>query len=364
MKEEKKSNIKQMRILFFLVHPAKFWMFRNTINHLKAQGHIVEFMTVEKDVMTDLLKAEGWEYINIMPKGRRINWLPRKLGAMVLAGITLLKVFAYTLGKHYDLFITTDVLAFVGWIRRVPTLIFFDDDLEHMPEYAPIIAAGTKLVTPAVSEFKMFEKKQIKYKANHEWAYVNPKYFRPNIKELDSFNPSHDRYFIVRLVSFTATHDSGKQGVSDEKLERIINVLSKYGKIFLDVEKTRALPEKFEKYRLKASIYGRHSVTYFADLYVGDSHTMLSEAALMGVPAVRLNSYVGHCKYMEEEDKYGLSFGYLPSQFEEFMKKIEELAKNKNIKQEWKKKLEKWDHDHIDATQFYIDLIESYGKKK
>lgn len=353
-----------MKILFFIVHPAKFWMFRNTINELKRRGHDVEFWTVQKDVMTDLLEAEGWEYKNIMPKGRRISWLPRKLGAMILAGVTLLKLFFHTFGKKYDLFVTTDTLAFVGWIRRIPTLIFFDDDLEHMPEYAPIIFAGTKLVTPHVSQFKMFEKKQIKYKGNHEWAYINPKYFKPNKDIVRKFNKDGNRYFIVRLVSFTATHDAGKQGINDDKLKKIVNMLLKYGKVYLNVEKDRHIPEEFEKYRLNLPPYEIHHAMYYSDLFIGDTHTMISEAALMGIPAVRINDFVGHCKYMEEEDEYGLTFGYKTNQFNEFMKKIEELAKNKNAKQEWKKKVEKWDKEHIDSTQFYIDLIESYDKNK
>lgn len=348
-----------------MINPARFYMFRPTINYLKKQGHQIDFLIVKKAVMEDLFKKEGWEYTNIMPGGRTISWLPRKVGAAIMEIVTFFKVFKYTIGKKYDLFLTSDALAVVGWLKRVPTLVFFADDFKHMPEYFPFMWMATKLVTPQPTDMGPFSKHQLKYKGNHEWAYINPKYFTPNPEIAKKINPSGERYFIVRLCGFTATHDDHKRGISDENLDRLIGTLEKYGRVFINPEKgDRALPEKFEKYRLQVDPYEIHHVMYYADLFIGDGHTMNSEAGLMGVPSVRINDFVTYCRYMKEEDSYGLTFGYTPDQFEKFLQKIEELAKNKDIKQEWKNKVEKWSKDHIDVTEFLIDLIESYGKKK
>jgi predicted glycosyltransferase len=88
---------------------------------------------------------------------------------------------------------------------------------------------------------------------------------------------------------------------------------------------------------------------------------MTTEAAVLGVPAIRCNSFVGEddmSNFIELEDKYGLIFNYSDS--EEALKKALELVKMPGLKEEWSKKREKLLNDKIDVTAFIVWFIENY----
>ena len=57
--------------LFFIVHPAKFYLFKETINRLLKNGCKVDVLIISKDVLENLVKEEGWDYRNLFPKGRK-----------------------------------------------------------------------------------------------------------------------------------------------------------------------------------------------------------------------------------------------------------------------------------------------------
>src|SRR5574338_686783 len=64
-----------MKFIVYLGHPAHFHLFRNMISVLKGQGHAVLIIIKKKDVLEELVQSTGWEYINVLPKGRGDNKL-------------------------------------------------------------------------------------------------------------------------------------------------------------------------------------------------------------------------------------------------------------------------------------------------
>ena len=88
---------------------------------------------------------------------------------------------------------------------------------------------------------------------------------------------------------------------------------------------------------------------------------MTSEAAVLGTPAFRCNDFAGKISVMEEKEvKYGLSFNYPPSRFEEMFDKISELLKNDNIKAGFQEKRMKMLEEKTDLSAFMIRLFENY----
>ncbi len=59
-----------MKILFYCGHPAQYLFFRETIRQLTANGHKSVILIKTKDVLEDLVKADGFEYINIQQQER------------------------------------------------------------------------------------------------------------------------------------------------------------------------------------------------------------------------------------------------------------------------------------------------------
>ncbi len=351
-----------MRILFFIVHPAKFRMFRDTVNTLKKQGHTVDWAIVTKDTLEEFTKDEGWEYTNIFPEGRRMKGVPILLATVINMFRTLFRLFKLTNGKKYDLFISSDILSFVGWVKRIPTLIFQDDDFAIVKEYGLIWLFATKVVTPQSCDLGPFNYKRLAYKGSHKWAYCNPEYFTPNPEFVKQFNPDGGKYSLIRLVSMTASHDRGKEGLSDERVQRLIDRLGQHGKVFIISEKP--LKPEWEQMRLNLKPINHLHAMYYADIFVGDSQSMASEAGFLGTPAIRFNDFAGKVGYLKEEEGYGLNFSFNTTQFDVMMSKIDEILSLTDIKTEWRKRVQNYANDHIDTTKFYVDLIESYDKNK
>jgi predicted glycosyltransferase len=72
---------------------------------------------------------------------------------------------------------------------------------------------------------------------------LHPRYFTPDEEVVAAFNPTKERYFIVKLVELKASHGVGKRGINDQVLRNIVSVLEKYRKTFISAE--RALPQIF-----------------------------------------------------------------------------------------------------------------------
>ena len=106
----------------------------------------------------------------------------------------------------------------------------------------------------------------------------------------------------------------------------------------------------------------------FASLYIGDSQTMAAEAAVLGVPFVRYNDFVGRIGYLNElENSYHLGFGIKASQEkseDNLYKTVTELLSTPNRKEEWQKRRQKMLSEKIDYAKFLTWFIENYPESR
>ena len=120
-----------------------------------------------------------------------------------------------------------------------------------------------------------------------------------------------DTFYILRFVSFGASHDVGEKGISLEMKRNLIKELQQYGKVFITNEGN--LEPEFDQYRLRIEPHEIQDLMYYATMVIGDSQTMIAESAVLGTPAIRCNTFVGRLSYLEElEHKYELTYGFLP----------------------------------------------------
>ena len=104
---------------------------------------------------------------------------------------------------------------------------------------------------------------------------------------------------------------------------------------------------------------------YYAQLLVGDSQTMTTEAALLGTPAVRCNSFVGEndmANFIELENKYDLIYSF--NDYEKALDKAIYLLQKSDLKEEWVQKRNVMLSDKVDVSSFIVDYIDKYSKSK
>ena len=344
-----------MNILIEIGHPAHVHKLAATIKILKANHHKIVVITKNIPSVEFLLKKFGIPFSVIGVKkdsliGKGMMQLWYNLRCLIIL-------------KHekIDFIIGSLSAAYMTRFTKVPSILFDDDDDEVEPLIVKYVHPYiTNILSPSSLAGKRGRKDTIYYSGYHELAYLHPNRFTPDSSVLSELSLNEgDPYFILRFNAFKAHHDIGIHGISIENKRTLIHLLEKRGKVFITTE--RSIEDEFKKYQLSLSPEKIHSLIYFATMLIGDSQTMTSEAAVLGTPSIRSNSFIGRIAYLEEEENvYGLTYGFLPNEFEAMKLKIETLLSFTDLKERWQKKRQVLLTDKIDVTAFYVWFIENY----
>jgi predicted glycosyltransferase len=96
----------------------------------------------------------------------------------------------------------------------------------------------------------------------------------------------------------------------------------------------------------------------FSDMYIGDSQTMAAEAAVLGVPSIRFNDFVGELSYLEElEHKYGLTKGIKTSDSATLIAVIKNWVGDEGLKSSFAERRSKMLENTIDVTREWVSIF-------
>ena len=348
-----------MRYLFYLGHPAHFHLHKNIIQSLQQQGHQTRILIKKKDVLEDLLRLSGWEYVNINPEGRVENKLAfiRSLLSREMLIFKIARSF-----KPHAMIGTSAEIGHVGFLLGIPSLVVTSDDTSVVPLFARLAyPMATKVVAPKVCNVGKWEYKKLAYNGNHELAYLHPRYFTPDKSLIPELNPD-EKYFLLRFAKLVAHHDSGIQGIDDQLALKICMMLKPHGKVFISSE--RQLSPELEPFRIAINPLHMHHALYYAQAFIGDSQTMSAEAGVLGTPFIRCNDFVGRIGYLNElENTYKLGFGIKPSNTEALLEKIKQLLQIPDLKKEFEKRKLRFLDEKEDVVKFYTNSILQNSKK-
>ena len=346
-----------MNILLFVNTPAQVHEFKNIARTLETRGHRIMILARDYECTLPLLDAYGLRY-EVYGKAQRrgyrraLELIPYVRKAHRLAGDF----------KPGILVGTGIIAAYTSILFRKPCIVFTDNDMGVSLEqflFKPFVKA---IYTPSCFR-KDLGRKQTRYNGYKELAYLHPDYFQADasIYNLLGIN-SGERYVILRLNPLDAFHDIGIKGFLYEDKLRLVQALEPYSRVFISSE--AGLESELEKYTITIARHKIHDAEYYAQLLVTDAQTMTTEAAILGTPVVRCNSFVGDNdlgNMVELEEKYHLIFNYSnPSQA---IAKAVELITQPDLKQQWQEKRQALLADKIDVLKFMVEAIESYAAK-
>lgn len=346
-----------MRVLISMGHPAHVHLFKNLIWEMEKKKHEIKIVARDKEMVLYLLDYYGFDYTVISTKGSGLVGIGKE---MLIRNYRLLKI-ARKFKPDLMVAVFDPSIAQVGKILRISSIIFIDNEPEVVKfpiAYLTIPFAETILTLTSVKHD--FGTKEIKMNGYKELAYLHPNYFKPNPKVIENVGILKKEDFVLfRFVAWNAYHDIRKRGFDLEAKRRLVKELEKYAKVFITSESP--LPAELEKYKITVPPEKIHDVLYFADLLIGDSQTMTTEAGVLGTPAIRCNSFVGENdmgNFIELEQKYGLISNYRNR--DKAIDKAVELIQKPNLKEEWQKKREKLLKDKIDVTAFMVWFVENF----
>ncbi len=289
-----------MKILIDINHPAHVHFFRNPIKILTDQGHQVMVTSRDKEMAIELLEELGIQNKKLSSLGG--GGLISLGKELVLRNFALLKVMREFRPDRMAAIGGTSI-AQVGFFSRTPSLVFYDTENAKLQNSITYPFCSCVLV-PRCYEAWLPKTRHVRYAGYHELSYLHPKYFKPSsqIAQANGIKPEQNNYF-VRIVSWQANHDVGEKGWTPEILSGLIRQLQKSGNVLISSE--RSLPQEFTPYLYKGKVSEVHHVLAFCRLFIGESATMASECAVLGVPAIYA-AETGRGYTNEQEQRYGL----------------------------------------------------------
>ena len=166
-----------------------------------------------------------------------------------------------------------------------------------------------------------------------------------------------EKYVVLRLVSWDASHDIGQKGFRMDTLVNLIDEIKKHARVFISAE--NKIPKIFKKYQLSINPNEIHDVLSFAELFIGEGATMASECAIMGTPSIYMNSLSAGT--LEDQEKKGILTTFSSSNG--LIKKSRDILTNPKMKKETKQKsIDLFDKKKIDINIFFYWLISRYPK--
>lgn len=345
-----------MNLLFDIGHPAHVHLFNNTIKQLKDNGHTIIITIKDDSNIKTLLDAYKLRYIVLGRKGKGILQKSFKQVYFTLKVLWLFWKYKIDLAIGVSISISQASL-----FTKAQSIVFDDDDISTTPVFAALShSLASYIVSPDVLKKERNRSKDVFHAGYHELAYLHPNVFIPNKEILNELNINDNEFFsIIRFSALKAHHDINEKGISQDQAIQIIELLNTKGKVFITSEKK--LPSVFQKHQLAIAPDKFHDLLAYASILVCDSQTVASEAAVLGVPSVRINTFVGRISYLEElEHQYGLTFGFKPDQFSQAFEKIRNIINSNESKNIFQKRRQKMFSDKIDLTAFMLWFIENY----
>ena len=291
---------KSLRVLVDIIHPAHVHFFRNPLDILRKRGHDLLITSRTKECALDLLDELGLEHRVISTQGGK--------GVLPLARELVVRERAlFRVARAFRPDVMTGIggvfIAHVGSLTRIPSLVFYDTENATL-QNAITYPFASCVIVPDCYRAWVPAHRHVRYAGYHELSYLHPGRFTPDRGRAlaNGLDPLRDT-FLLRVVSWRASHDIGERGWSPELLDAVVARLGERGRVLISAE--GMLPERLREFAYRGRASELHHVMAFCRALIGESATMASECAVLGVPAIYV-AETGRGYTDEQESRYGL----------------------------------------------------------
>jgi predicted glycosyltransferase len=262
-------------------------LYKNAVRRLASDGHDVLVLGRDYECTRDLLAYYDLPFVIYGSCGTSKRSLLTSLPGHFVGIARTVRRFdpelVFGMGTY---------AAFGGTVARSPTVLILDSEPTSL-DHSVSRPLATLILTPAAFG-KDLGSKHYQFQGFKECAYLHPAVFEsdPSVRSALGVAPD-ERYAIVRFNAFGSHHDVGQRGFSRDERGTLVATLAEHVTVFVSGDgaselATRAGVSEYDIHPARI-----HDALAEATLLVADSQTMVTEAALLGTPAIRSNSYVG-----------------------------------------------------------------------
>jgi predicted glycosyltransferase len=329
MAEEKRAagTLVGVRVLADICHPSQAWVLRPILADLAARGAAIDVVAREKDSLPALLHRFGIPHSVPVPRGFGLAGQVREfLGREAY-------IVARALRTRPALLIGTSFhIARAGFLTGGASIVLNEDDATVVPLIRWLAyPLASRIVTPACLRFENHGTRHRTYRGSQKLFYLHPNRFKadPAVRTY----VGQGRYAIVRLSALDAHHDRNIRGIDQGDLLSLRRDLGESVRLLISSEKP--LPESLSAHALHLPPEQMHHALAFAEFFMGDSQSMTVESALLGVPAIRVNDFVGRISVLRELEAAGLCFGFRPVETGKAIELALQLALDPSTRARW-----------------------------
>lgn len=347
-----------MRLLFDINHPVQVHLFRPVIQECVARGHEIRVIARDKDVTLQLLDSFGIPYEVLARTGRGRAGFLRELIQREARMVARARRF------RPHLIVGTSVhAARVGRLVGALSVVVNDDDAAAVPLFCWLAyPMASFIVTPRCLAHEAHGARHRVYDGYQQLFYLHPNRFRPDETVRRELGLGQaEPYGVLRLSALAAHHDRGIRGVAAGLVARLTAWAE--GRFRLFVSSERLLPAAVEPFRGPVPAHRLHHALALASFFVGDSQSMTAEAAVLGVPAFRLNDFVGRISYLRELESYGLAFGYQPGREDQLLADLARTMSEPDRDRIFAQRRERMLAEQGDPLPWLLSLLEAAGAR-
>lgn len=339
-----------MRQLLFTNTPAHVHLYKYATEELQSRGHEVRLLARDYGCTTALLDRYD---------------LPHSIyGSCDTTKASLL----WNLPGHYTriarqarafdpdvIFGMGGYAAFAGLITRTPTVLILDSEPTTI-DHAISTPLAEAILTPAAFRKDLGERQYV-FEGFKESAYLHPD-VRSNPDGIrEDLDVEHqDPLVIARFNAFGSHHDIGRGGFTTTQRRRLIETIGEDATVLVSDESDDLELDGLPARRFDLHPARLHDALAEADLLIADSQTMVTEAALLGTPAIRSNGFVGEDdmgNFIELESQ-GLVYNL--ESLDAVIRRAKELLENHETSDEWQRRADAYLRNQVNLTEVIVEV--------
>ncbi|WP_079890678.1 DUF354 domain-containing protein, partial [Halorubrum sp. AJ67] len=333
-----------MRVVFFTNTPAHVHLYKHAVDRLERAGHDVLVLGRDYGCTVALLDRYELPYRLYgscgTTKGSLFRNLPRHYARIIPAVRSFDPDVIFGVGAY---------AAHAGLASRSPAVLVLDSEptsIDHAIS-RPFAAA---FLTPHAFQKDLGEN-HYQFRGFCETAYLHPDVYEPNPGIRDDLGLDADEEFVLlRFNAFGSHHDVGQSGFTPDQRRRLIETFADHATVFVSDEggtlDLGSLPAR--EFDVHPALL--HDALAEARLVVTDTQTVCTEAALLGTPVIRSNSFVGDGDMgnFTELERQGLVVN--TTDFDEVVSTGVDVLTDESIGAEWRRRRNEYVGGLVDLT--------------
>ena len=350
-----------MKVWIDICHTPQFNFFKPIIDELAAREHEVYVTVLGRGKTPQIVRAEleGVKHVSVEVIGthKMTKW-----SAIWDANfIRLFKLIKWAWNMQIEVAISTNIFTpLVGKLLGMRSYAFGDDP--QVFDFHPKGWWATK-AHMCIYEWTLSQR-QPKHtevlKCLKEWAYLNPRTFKPNEKVLEKYGVKPKEYIFLREVSVGTVNYAGQESGA---ILGIKDMIPKGMKVLFSLEEKQRRDEYPSDWiLLQEPIEDIHSLIYYSAGLVSSGDSMAREAAMLGVP-----SYYLGIRYTMPANAAASKVASLQNRktmpFEEWIDNLKAEGQESRVKSQEELRTH-IDHEFIDINQYMLSLVEDVAQNK